>query len=319
MFDISIYAYIIGILLDVVFGDPVRMPHIVKAVGMMTKPFEILIGRLIGRTVLAGIVLWLVIIGIMFGAYFGILYVFQAYNLGEWPKIALDSIIIFQAIAFKDLVKHLTEIRDAFKLNVALARRSVGQIVGRDTQFMDRSDVCRAAIESGSENLNDAIVAPIFWMLLLGPIGALLFRISNTLDAIVGHRNERYEKMGKCSARIDDVLNYIPARLCTLMILGMRNLSTVWKLRLDAAKHPSANAGWPEAAMAKYLGVVLGGRMFENNQLVQTAQMNVGAKQPEPHDIDRCIQRIKETFAKTLIFAAVAIIGYKGLIHLLQQ
>ncbi|MCH6256841.1 adenosylcobinamide-phosphate synthase CbiB [Puniceicoccaceae bacterium K14] len=318
MFEISIYSYIIGIILDVTLGDPRRMPHVVKVVGIITKPIEIGLGRLMRRTIFTGFVMWLVIVLFVMGIYCGIAYVIHSYELGSWAKIALDSIVIFQAIAFKDLLKHLKEVRDAFKLNVGLARRSVSQIVSRDTQYMDRSDVCRATIESGSENLNDAIVGPIFWLVLLGPMGALFYRICNTLDAIVGHRNERYEKMGKFSARMDDILNYVPARICTVMILGFENLNACWKLRLDARKHPSINAGWPEAAMAKYLGVILGGRMFVNNQLVQTAQMNIGAKQPEPHDIDRCIQRIKETFARTIVISVIIIIGYKGLIHFIH-
>ena len=140
------------------------------------------------------------------------------------------------------------------------ARRRVSYIVGRDTERMDESDVCRAAIESGSENLSDAVIAPLFWYVVAGPWGILIYRIANTLDTIVGHRNQRYERFGKFSARVDDVLNFVPARISELLVLGFRRIGEMPGLAPDARKHASLNAGWPEAAMARFLGVVIGGQ-----------------------------------------------------------
>ncbi|MBL4574700.1 MAG: cobalamin biosynthesis protein, partial [Opitutaceae bacterium] len=117
------------------------------------------------------------------------------FAINPWVKIVFDALIIFQCLAFKDLVKHVRAVKQALEQNIKKARQRVSWIVGRDTDRMDTSDVCRATIESGSENLNDAVIAPLFWLALFGPLGVLIFRITNTLDAMVGHRTERYEKL----------------------------------------------------------------------------------------------------------------------------
>jgi adenosylcobinamide-phosphate synthase len=296
-----IAAYVIGVTLDFIFGDPRRMPHIVKAVGSCISKGETLVVAILGRSIFSGIILWVSVVALFVVLYLILSSLFLAIN--PWLKVVFDALIIFQCIAFKDLVKHVRAVKNALHQNINLARKRVSWIVGRDTDQMDSSDVCRATIESGSENLNDAVIAPLFWFALFGPIGALIFRVSNTLDAMVGHRNERYENLGKASARIDDLLNFIPARLCCLLILGRRNALHWRNLHSDAVKHPSFNAGWPEAAMAERLGVVIGGRMYENGQLVQTAEMNPGAPQPTPNDIERSVQVMHYAY-----FAALAII-----------
>ncbi len=297
----AITAYTIGIALDFIFGDPRRMPHIVRVIGFVIGKGESIMVSLLGRSVLAGIFFWIGIVALFVVAYLILSHLL--FITDPWLKVVFDALIIFQCIAFKDLVKHVRAVKQALSKSITKARQRISWIVGRDTDRMDKSDVCRAAIESGSENLNDAVIAPLFWLALFGPIGALVFRIANTLDAMVGHRNERYEKLGKASARIDDLLNFIPARLCCLLILGFRN-SLHWRhLRTDAIKHPSLNAGWPEAAMAKRLNVVIGGKMYENGQLVQTAEMNAGAPQPTPNDIERSIQVMSYAY-----FAMIAIV-----------
>jgi len=289
-----IFAAAIGVALDFVFGDPVRMPHIVRLIGYLCVVLEKRLVALLGRNVFSGLILWLILVGGFGLAYHNIARFLE--DLNPWARVLFDALIIFQSIAFKDLVKHIRAVKTALHANLETARDRVAMIVGRDTNQMDESDICRAAIESGSENLNDAVIAPLFWLVALGPIGALVFRISNTLDAIIGHRTERCEKFGKISARIDDVMNFIPARLCSLLILLPKEFRNWRKLKPDAQKHPSLNAGWPEAAMAKRLGVVIGGRMYEKGKLVQTAEMNEGARQPTPKDIERCIQQMRETY-----------------------
>ncbi len=288
-----------GVLLDLVFGDPRRMPHITRFIGWLSLVAEKWTVAVFGRSIVAGLFLWLFVAGVTLGMYLTASHYLMIVN--PWLKTALDALLIFQVIAFKDLVKHVNDVKTGLGKNIETARQKISWIVGRDTDQMDESDVCRAAIESGSENLNDAVIGPFFWLFLTGPIGALIFRIANTLDAMVGHRTERFEKVGKISARIDDVLNFIPARLCAVLILPLGKLFHIFSYRTDAAKHPSINAGWPEVAMSKCLGVAIGGRMYEKGKLVQTEQMNEGAPQPTPEDIGRCTRAMGTTYAKTLL------------------
>jgi adenosylcobinamide-phosphate synthase len=305
--DLSlIAAYVIGIALDFIFGDPRRMPHIVKAAGTIISKSEALAAALFGRSILAGIILWTGVVAFFVVIYLILSGLFLA--MSPWLKVVFDALIIFQCLAFKDLVKHVRAVNQALKQSIEKARKRVSWIVGRDTDRMDASDVCRATIESGSENLNDAVIAPLFWLVLFGPLGALVFRITNTLDAMVGHRTERYEMLGKASARIDDLLNFIPARLCSLFILGAHNARHWRNLRADAVKHPSINAGWPEAAMAKRLGVVIGGKMYEDGQLVQTAEMNAGAPQPTSTDIERSVQIMFRAYLTAIVIGFVVIV-----------
>jgi len=157
--------------------------------------------------------------------------------------------------------------------------------VGRDTANLDASETSRAAIESVAESANDAVIAPLFWSIVAGAPGALLYRTSNTLDSMVGHRTEAYEKFGKISARIDDLLNWLPARL-TAMVFCLLNRSVSWNVvRREAAVHASPNAGWGEAAMAYALNVRLGGDNFYDGQRVAGPIFNPDGRTTTPADI----------------------------------
>lgn len=298
-----VVAGVIGVGLDFVFGDPVRMPHMVRLTGNVSQRLEAVLARALGREVWVGVLFWLLIVGGFVGAYYLLAAAF--FRTSPWLKLLFDGLVLFQAIAYKDLVQHVAAVQRAFDKGLAAARAKVAMIVGRDTDRMERADVCRAAIESGSENLSDAVIAPLLWFALFGPVGALVYRISNTLDAMVGHRNARYERFGKCAARVDDVLNFIPARLCALLTLPPRDWGRIGELGPDAGKHPSVNSGWPEAAMAKRLGVVIGGRMYKDGKLVQTAEMNAGARQPTPGDIERATRVMLEVYVKALVLSGL--------------
>ncbi len=261
------------------------MPHLVRLVGKLAVVGETFLVRLLGRSVFAGLALWLGIVAICLGGYGVVAWGLE--SLGHWFRIVFDGVLLFQCIAYRDLVRHVLAVKSGLERSLAEGRQRVSWIVGRDTDRMEEDDVCRAAIESGAENLNDAVIAPLFWFALFGPVGALVFRVSNTMDAMVGHRTPRFEKLGKVSARIDDALNFVPARLCCVLLLKLSD-AVKWRgLKADATLHPSFNAGWPEAAMAKRLGVVIGGRMYEGGELVQTAEMNKGARQPNRKDVAR--------------------------------
>jgi len=298
---VTFIACILGLALDLIFGDPRKMPHLVKLAGHLIGRLETFWVKQLGRTIYGGILLWLSLMLIMLGGYLLLRGLLS--SIHPWLTLPLDAIVVFQSIAFTDLTKHVAAIADGLKVSIEKARERVSWIVGRDTSRMDEEAVCRAAIESGSENYNDGAIAPLFWLLVFGPAGALFFRLCNTLDAMIGHRNERFEKVGKLSARMDDVLNFIPARLCSLITYGSWDLRAWWQLRADAKKHPSWNAGWPEVAMAKRLGIVIGGEMYLHGKLVQTQTMNTGAPQPAANDIRRSIGVMRRTYGYSLIVA----------------
>ena len=279
------------------------MPHVVKWVGVYVTWTERVLVKRMGRSVLVGGVLWFSVMLLFLGGYGMIHWGLSAVH----PILGLifDGLVVFQSIAFTDLVKHVLAVAKGLGLNLETGRDRVSWIVGRDTDRMDEAAVCRAAIESGAENFNDGVIAPLFWMVLLGPVGALFFRLSNTMDAMVGHRNKRFEKVGKLSARVDDVLGFIPARLSCLLLLGRKRLGLFGDLGEDARKHPSWNAGWPEAAMAKRLGVVIGGEMYAQGKLVQTKEMNAGARQPGRKDIVRSTQVMRRAYLWALIAGVV--------------
>ena len=298
---VTFIACILGLALDLIFGDPRKMPHLVKWAGNLIVRLETFWVKQLGRTVFSGILLWFSLMLIMLGGYLLLRTILG--NIHPWLTLPLDAIVVFQSIAFTDLTKHVSAIADALNVSIEKARDRVSWIVGRDTSQMDEPGVCRAAIESGSENYNDGAIAPLFWLLVFGPAGALFFRLCNTLDAMIGHRNARFEKIGKLSARMDDVLNFIPARLCSLIVFSKLDLRAWWKLRSDAAKHPSWNAGWPEAAMAKRLDIVIGGEMYKDGKLLHTKTMNTGAPQPTANDIRRSIFVMRQTYGYTLVVA----------------
>ena len=178
----------------------------------------------------------------------------------------LEAILASSLLAQKELGRAVKAVADGLGLSLERGRAAVSQIVGRDPQVLDSSGVAKAAIESLAESTSDGIVAPLFWLLVGGLPGLVLYKAANTADSMVGHKTERYAEFGWASAKFDDLVNWVPARLTALLIAGASFLTrrtdpeAAWSTALrDARKHASPNAGWPEAAFAGALGFALGG------------------------------------------------------------
>lgn len=178
----------------------------------------------------------------------------------------LEAVLASTLLAQKELGRAVKAVADGLNLSLDSGRRAVSHIVGRDPDALDESGVARAAVESLAESTSDGVVAPLFWLLVGGLPGVLIYKAANTADSMVGHRNERYLQFGWASARFDDLLNWIPARLTALLVAAAAFLvrradpEAAWSTALrDARKHDSPNAGWPEAAFAGALGFRLGG------------------------------------------------------------
>jgi adenosylcobinamide-phosphate synthase len=200
----------------------------------------------------------------------------------------VEVIVVAVLLAQNSLVTHVRAVARALRLSVGEARRSVAMIVGRDTAAMDGPAVARAAIESAAENQSDGAIAPAFWFLIGGLPGLLLYKITNTADSMIGYRTPRHEVFGWAAARFDDLLNVIPARLTAGLIwLSHGRWQGFGAVRADARLHRSPNAGWPEAAMARVLGVALSGpRAYEGRMrdfpfVNATGKRQIGAEEIE--------------------------------------
>jgi adenosylcobinamide-phosphate synthase len=194
-------------------------------------------------------------------------------------------------IAQRSLYQHVARVRAALADGgLTEARRAVSMIVGRDPDQLDEAGVCRAAIESCAENFSDGVVAPVFWLALFGLPGLIAYKAINTADSTIGHLNPRYASFGWAAARLDDLVNLIPARLSGLLVAAVAPvargttaaaLRVIWR---DAAKHRSPNAGWPESAMAGALGLALAGPRRYGERIVDDAFLNAGARKDATSD-----------------------------------
>lgn len=178
----------------------------------------------------------------------------------------LEALLASTLLAQKELGRAVKAVADGLNLSLESGRRAVTHIVGRDPDTLDEPGVARAAIESLAESTSDGVVAPLFWLLVGGLPGILIYKAVNTADSMIGHRSEKYLEFGWASARFDDLLNWVPARVTALLVAGASFLTRradpehAWSTALrDAPKHDSPNAGWPEAAFAGALGFRLGG------------------------------------------------------------
>ena len=260
-------AVMLGFALDALLGDPRWFPHPVCAVGKLISCMEKLLRRLFpprkGAMIFAGAVLWIVVCGISFAVPFLVLRFLSGINF--WLGFAANSILCWLIFARKSLSEAGQHVYRAVKESVEEGRKAVAWCVGRDTAALSEEGVIKAAVETIAENLTDGVVSPLIYMLIGGAPLGMLYKAVNTLDSMVGYHNEKYENLGKFSAKMDDIFNFIPARLSALCIIagaGMLRLDNRSALRIyrrDRNLHKSPNAGQTESACAGALHIQLGG------------------------------------------------------------
>ncbi|WP_298036406.1 adenosylcobinamide-phosphate synthase CbiB [uncultured Desulfuromonas sp.] len=268
--------------LDLLLGDPRGLPHPVVFIGRLIGRLEGLLTGLVANRRVAGVLLaglTLAVTGLVTLALLrlaGAIHPLLGWLAALWAA--------YTTLALRSLHRESREV-------VALvedgrledARRALSLIVGRDTAALDEEGILRACIETVAENASDGVVAPLFYLFLGGPVLAMLYKAANTLDSMVGYKNDRYRELGWASARLDDLLNLLPARLTGLLVvlaafpLGLDGREALRIMRRDAAKHKSPNAGYPEAAAAGALGVRLGGPAVYFGQTVEKASLGDGA------------------------------------------
>ncbi len=211
-------------------------------------------------------------------------------------------------LAQRSLVDHVQAVGDALRLSLAEGRRMVARIVGRDTGGLDGPGVARAAIESAAENLSDGVVAPVFWFLIGGLPGMLVYKVVNTADSMIGHRTPRHEAFGWAAARLDDVLNWIPARVTAALIALAHGYWDARPILRDGPLHRSPNAGWPEAAMAVVLDVALSGpRSYHGVTKDYPWVWPEGRRDPGPDAVEGAVAALWRTWA--LMLAVVAVVA----------
>lgn len=228
-----------------------------------------------------------------------------------WVQIVLIGILAWPLVALRSLHDHVAAVATPLQAgDIAAAREAVSHIVGRDPAALDEAGIARAAIESLAENASDGIVAPVFWGALFGLPGILGYKAINTLDSMIGHRSERHEAFGWAAARIDDVANFIPARLTGFLfvMLAPQRSDALACMTRDARRHRSPNAGWPEAAMAGGLGVRLSGPRIYHGSVTSEPWLNEGARDPRAGDIIEALTVYRR--AMLLVAGVLAILAF---------
>lgn len=267
---------IISYIADLIFGDPESFPHPVRAMGRLITTLDKFLNKKSARKIyqkIKGVILFFIVTGSsVFFTYFII-----NFSILISPFLAnLVCVYLgYTAISVKDLrVKAYAVLNRVEKGDIEKARRELSKIVGRDTQTLDKEGIIKAAIESVSESTNDGIVAPIFYLILGGPLAAIAYKSVNTLDSMVGYKNEKYIDFGWFSAKVDDMVNYIPARITGFLIivaalLQSKKFTRAFKTMIrDCGKHLSPNSAFSEAAVAGALGIRLGGPSCYGGNLV---------------------------------------------------
>ncbi|WP_028913186.1 adenosylcobinamide-phosphate synthase CbiB [Prevotella sp. MA2016] len=250
-------ALLIGWLLDLIFGDPVRLPHPIVWFGRMIAFGEKHLNRGTHRQLKGALLAVSLIVGV-----FALAWGIHSYLslLSSQFSVIFDVLIIFYCLAGTTLIREVRQVFLALDRSLDEGRVQVARIVGRDTSELSAQEVRTAALETLAENLSDGVIAPLFWLLLLGTPGMLAYKMVNTLDSMIGYHTERYLQFGCWAARIDDVANYIPARLTALlMILPYIKLPITHFVHKYGRHHASPNSGYPEAALAGILNCRFGG------------------------------------------------------------
>jgi adenosylcobinamide-phosphate synthase len=253
--------FLAGYLLDLCLGDPPRWPHPVRWLGRVIAFWE---ARLYRPRIISGLLFWLAAAGTALAAVLALLAL--AAGLGPLAQGMVAAYLVYAGLATRSL--HLESRRVEAALgrgDLEGARKNLAMIVSRETAHLEEPDIRRATLETVAENLSDGVIAPLLYTLLAGAPGLVIYKAANTLDSMAGYKNARYERFGKAAARLDDALNFLPARLAAGLIClaaapaGLDRRQAWFILRRDGGNAASPNAGRPEAALAGALGVRLGG------------------------------------------------------------
>ncbi|WP_058911279.1 adenosylcobinamide-phosphate synthase CbiB [Entomohabitans teleogrylli] len=310
----TLLPWFVAWLCDLVIGDPPRWPHPVRWIGALISVVQRAIRRVCVSErglFIGGGVLWLVVVGVTWATAWGVLTL--AWRIHPWFGVVVEVWMIFTTLAGRCLGDAAREVEQALRGgSLTESRQKLAWIVGRDTAALEKPQITRAVVETVAENSVDGVIAPLFFLMLGGAPLAMAYKAVNTLDSMVGYKNEQYRAIGCVSARLDDVANFIPARLSWLLLSvaaalsgfdARRALRTGWR---DRRQHSSPNCAWPEATVAGALGIRLGGPNDYFGERVEKPWIGEATREVEIADIPRAVRLMMVAAGLALaLFAAL--------------
>ena len=313
---LSVFA---GFGLDCLLGDPLSRLHPVVLMGKLISLFEKQLRPRFPQTPpgerTAGTIMALAVPLISTGA--GLLLLDLAWRVHPWAYFAVSAFLCWQCFAARCLMAEAKKVVTCLeKEGLSAGRRQVGMLVGRDTDSLTEMQVVKAAVETVAENTSDGVVAPLFWMVLFGAAGGLFYKAVNTMDSMVGYKNDRYLQFGRCAAKFDDVVNYVPARLSALAMIGAafllrldgKGALRVW--RRDRRNHASPNSAQTESACAGALGVQLGGNASYFGKLHEKPTIGDPLRPIERADVARaCILMYGTNLLLLALYGMILLLG----------
>ena len=300
-----------GIVIDVIIGDPQGIPHPVRWIGRLISSCEkLLYGKVRGRTArfMAGAFLWLIVCAVTLAATGLVMAV--SYRTGIVLGVAVETVLTAYTLAAGSLRdESMAVYHKLCDHDLEGARQKLSMIVGRDTLVLDEAGVTRAAVETVAENTSDGVIAPLIYLALFGPCGGLLYKAVNTMDSMIGYKNERYEYFGRFAARMDDIANFIPSRISAVFMIAVAYVMALFRSKVnpkgaariwwrDRYKHKSPNSAQTESVCAGALSVRLGGDGTYSGVLVKKPYIGDDTRPIEAEDIRRAV---------TLMFATEAV------------
>ena len=315
---VHLLALLLGFCLDLLLGDPPRAPHPVRVIGALIAALEKGLRKLFpkspGGELAGGIVLVILVLAISTAAAWAVLWLCGLVSV--WLSLAVQTLLSYQLLATRSLRDESTKVYRALRDGtLEEARKAVSMIVGRDTERLDEAGVAKAAVETVAENASDGVIAPLLFLAIGGAPLGVLYKSINTMDSMVGYKNDRYLYFGRAAARLDDLVNLIPARLAgVLMCLAARPAGfdgkNAWKIFLrDRKQHKSPNSAHTEAAAAGALDIQLAGSNYYFGKLVEKPTIGDPLRPVEPADILRCNRLMYATaFLAMVLFCGVPLL-----------
>ena len=309
-------SLVLGFLLDCLLGDPHSIPHPVVAIGKLISGLEKLLRRLVPKTkpgeIAAGAVLWVLTVAVSFLVPLAILWACGL--VSPWLRVAGSSVMCWQILAAKSLKTESMKVYTALKTGtIEDARYAVSMIVGRDTKALDAPAVARAAVETVAENCSDGVIAPMLFFALGGAPLAFAYKAVNTMDSMLGYVEMPYKNIGLVPAKLDDVFNFLPARLCALAMLAAGgllglNVKNGWKIfKRDRYHHASPNSAQTESVCAGLLGLRLAGDAWYHGVLHKKPYIGDALREITPEDIPLSCKLMYGTTLVMLALCALAL------------
>ncbi len=308
----NVVSVALGFILDLIIGDPYRLPHPIRWIGSFIALQERAVRKVLkgSMLILGGAVITALTLGISIAVTVAILHI--AYGINRYLGILTEAVVCFYMLALKSLKKESMAVCHALeKGDRDEARRLVSKIVGRDTDRLDEKGIARAAVETVAENTSDGVIAPLFYMLIFGGVGGVAYKAVNTLDSMLGYKDEKYFYIGKIPARLDDLVNFIPARLSAFFmligafILGYDVKNAVRIFIRDRYKHKSPNSAQTESVCAGALGLRLAGDAYYFGRLYKKPAIGDDINEICPEDIERADRLLYAAAFMTIITGVI--------------